>query len=100
MCDRPSTAEMVHKHASVAAPSYDESTFITRRSRCNAKDFSVLPISLSRHADCPGAGAVGATSPIGDRHLVAGDLQDELLAGFGAHAARVGRCTRDVKSPS
>src|SRR5215467_4018831 len=39
------------------------------------------------------------TSPIGDCHLVAGDLQDELLAGFGAHAARVGRCTRDVKLP-
>ena len=28
---------------------------------------------------------------------MAGDLQDELLAGFGAHAAGVGRCTRDVK---
>ena len=41
------------------------------------------------------------TAYLADRrlHLVAGDLQDELLAGFGVHAARVGRCTRDVKLP-
>ena len=32
--------------------------------------------------------APAPTSPIGDRHLVAGDLQDDLLAGFGAHVAR------------
>src|SRR5215468_10136132 len=55
--------------------------------------------SPSRHAKYPWADGAGATSPIGDRHPVAGDLQDELLAGFGAHAARVGRCTQDVKLP-
>ena len=54
-----------------------------------------LPAAM--HADA--LTSTPPTSPIGDRHLVAGDLQDELLAGFGAHAARVGRCTRDVKLP-
>ena len=41
------------------------------------------------------------TAYLADRrlHLVAGDLQDEHLAGFDAHAARVGRCKRDVKLP-
>jgi hypothetical protein len=95
------TAGQAEVTSALALPSRAARVSLLKASRncvTSVTDSAYLRVSDRRRASICGL-TTPPTSPIGDRHFMAGDLQGELLAGFGAHAARVGRCTRDVKLP-